>query len=245
MSDTVAILNQLLDERGEEIEEWFDAAFGKTVPFFYNSVDLRHSGHKLVPVDTNLFPGGFNNLAKDERSRAAQEAKIYFDRYYADVASIVLVAEDHTRNLYYLEHLAVLVDILQGAGKKVMFSSFAVTEQGEELELESLSGRKLNFFPMEVRGNSLTVGKDFVPDLVLVNNDLSKGLPEILEGIDQAVVPPIGFGWYRRRKTSHFDTYRRVADDFCRNFSVDLWLINALFHKLSMAPLAAKKIATL
>ena len=26
------------------------------------SVDLRNSGFKLAPVDTNLFPGGFNNL---------------------------------------------------------------------------------------------------------------------------------------------------------------------------------------
>jgi glutamate--cysteine ligase len=26
------------------------------------SVDLRNAGFKLAPVDTNLFPGGFNNL---------------------------------------------------------------------------------------------------------------------------------------------------------------------------------------
>ncbi|MGT2492998.1 glutamate--cysteine ligase [Cupriavidus basilensis] len=31
-------------------------------PPFYCSVDLRNAGFKLAPVDTNLFPGGFNNL---------------------------------------------------------------------------------------------------------------------------------------------------------------------------------------
>ena len=29
------------------------------------SVDLRNAGFKLAPVDTNLFPGGFNNLNQD------------------------------------------------------------------------------------------------------------------------------------------------------------------------------------
>lgn len=44
------------------IEHWFRKQWQHhTVPF-YCSVDLRNSGFKLAPVDTNLFPGGFNNL---------------------------------------------------------------------------------------------------------------------------------------------------------------------------------------
>src|SRR2546421_8376026 len=51
----------VLDKR-PEIERWFRAQWAAHEVPFYCSVDLRNSGFKLAPVDTNLFPGGFNNL---------------------------------------------------------------------------------------------------------------------------------------------------------------------------------------
>ena len=54
----------VLGER-PEIERWFRAQWQDHVVPFYTSVDLRNSGFKLAPVDTNLFPGGFNNLNPD------------------------------------------------------------------------------------------------------------------------------------------------------------------------------------
>lgn len=47
------------------IETWFREQWLKITPPFYTSVDLRNSGFKLAPVDTNLFPAGFNNLNPD------------------------------------------------------------------------------------------------------------------------------------------------------------------------------------
>src|SRR5260370_8453741 len=44
------------------IERWFRLEWQEHTPPFYCSVDLRNAGFKLAPVDTNLFPGGFNNL---------------------------------------------------------------------------------------------------------------------------------------------------------------------------------------
>jgi glutamate--cysteine ligase len=35
---------------------------GAHAALLFGSVDLRNAGFKLAPVDTNLFPGGFNNL---------------------------------------------------------------------------------------------------------------------------------------------------------------------------------------
>ena len=52
---------KFLDSR-TAIEQWFRAQWLDHTPPFYSSVDLRNSGFKLAPVDTNLFPGGFNNL---------------------------------------------------------------------------------------------------------------------------------------------------------------------------------------
>ena len=45
-----------------DIEHWFRTQWLEYSSPFYASVDLRNSGFKLAPVDTNLFPGGFNNL---------------------------------------------------------------------------------------------------------------------------------------------------------------------------------------
>ena len=44
------------------IERWFRLEWMEHTPPFYSSVDVRNAGFKLAPVDTNLFPGGFNNL---------------------------------------------------------------------------------------------------------------------------------------------------------------------------------------
>ena len=44
------------------IEAWFRQQWQLTPAPFYASVDLRNAGFKLAPVDTNLFPAGFNNL---------------------------------------------------------------------------------------------------------------------------------------------------------------------------------------
>ncbi|MBD3727807.1 MAG: glutamate--cysteine ligase, partial [Moraxella osloensis] len=50
------------------IESWFRCQFRSTPAPFYASVDLRNAGFKLAPVDTNLFPAGFNNLHPDLRA---------------------------------------------------------------------------------------------------------------------------------------------------------------------------------
>src|SRR5674476_513563 len=58
------------------IEHWLRTQWQEhTVPF-YSSVDLRNSGFKLAPIDTNLFPGGFNNLNPDFLQLCIQPTKL-------------------------------------------------------------------------------------------------------------------------------------------------------------------------
>lgn len=38
------------------IEQWLRTQWTEHTPPFYASCDLRNSGFKLAPVDTNLFP---------------------------------------------------------------------------------------------------------------------------------------------------------------------------------------------
>src|SRR3569833_3035091 len=55
-------IEQHLLERQAAIAAWLRSQWLETPAPFYCSVDLRNAGFKLAPVDTNLFPAGFNNL---------------------------------------------------------------------------------------------------------------------------------------------------------------------------------------
>jgi glutamate--cysteine ligase len=51
----------------------------------------------------------------------------------------------------------------------------------------------------------------------------------VLRHIDQPVVPPLASGWYNRRKSQHFEAYRRVAKEFAALLDIDPWLIDPYF----------------
>ena len=55
-------LEQRIIDSMPATERWFRLEWMEHTPPFYCSVDIRNAGFKLAPVDTNLFPGGFNNL---------------------------------------------------------------------------------------------------------------------------------------------------------------------------------------
>lgn len=84
---------------------------------------------------------------------------------------------------------------------------------------------------LEPLRRSARLGLDgFDPCAVLLNNDLSAGVPEILRGLDeQFVLPPLHAGWATRRKSNHFAAYDEVAEDFARLVGIDAWRINPYF----------------
>lgn len=230
-SPVIARLKKLLAERGSEVQAWFGGASNNTMPFFYNSVDLRHSGYKIAPVDTNIFPAGFNNLNEYERARAVKQTRAFFDKYYPDVKKILLVPEDHTRNTFYLENVGVLSGILKEAGLELQISSLATAEGGEDVNFTTHSGMELKFTSLVKKDGIIKTKDGFTPDFILLNNDMTSGAPELFEGIKQIVSPPVEFGWHQRRKTSHFETYNNMARDFAHVFGIDPWLISTYFAR--------------
>ena len=62
MNGPLLELEQRVLDASTSIERWFRLRWQAHELPFYCSVDLRNSGFKLAPVDTNLYPGGFNNL---------------------------------------------------------------------------------------------------------------------------------------------------------------------------------------
>ncbi len=116
-------LETKLLENQVSIEQWFRSHWRETPAPFYCSVDLRNSGFKLAPVDTNLFPAGFNNLNPAFRPLCVQAVQSAIERACPQARDVVVVPENHTRNMFYFESLAVLTEILTLAGLNVRIGS--------------------------------------------------------------------------------------------------------------------------
>jgi glutamate--cysteine ligase len=221
------IETHLLD-RQSRIEAWFRNQWRTTPAPFYGSVDLRNAGFKLAPVDTNLFPAGFNNLNRAFLPLCIQAVQSATERFCPDAVGILLIPESHTRNLFYLESLATLREIIAKAGYEVRIGSL-LPDLKEPRDVELPSGRSVRLEPLIREENRVRV-RDFNPCSVLLNNDMAGGRPEILEGLEQPIIPPLDLGWSDRLKSGHFAEYRRVAREFAELVDIDPWLIDPLFR---------------
>ena len=87
----------------------------------YTSIDLRDSGTRLVAVDVNLFPAGFNNLSVSSIERAVKEFKNFLATKLPQktIWKLGLVPESHTNNEGYLYHLLTLKNLLEKAGAEL------------------------------------------------------------------------------------------------------------------------------
>ena len=230
---TTALIGPLLDlekrilNAQPEIEHWFRAQWQEHRVPIYASVDLRNSGFKLAPVDTNLFPGGFNNLNPDFLPLCVMAAQSAIEKICPDARGVLLIPENHTRNMFYLENVAKIVTILRSAGGIVRVGSL-LAEITQPTRIELPNGGSLTLEPLVRKGNRLHLA-NFNPCVILLNNDLSAGVPEILKDLEQEVIPPLVAGWTTRRKSAHFAAYDRVCDDFAELIGIDPWLINPYF----------------
>nr|WP_315597593.1 glutamate--cysteine ligase [uncultured Cupriavidus sp.] len=217
------------------IERWFRLEWQEHTPPFYCSVDLRNAGFKLAPVDTNLFPGGFNNLAPEMLPLAVQAAMAAIEKICPDAKNLLLIPERHTRNMFYLQNVARLSLIMRQAGLNVRLGSLS-EEITEPTPIDLPDGQTLVVEPLArlgTKGRRLGL-KDFDPCSILLNNDLSAGIPPILENIqEQYLLPPLHAGWSTRRKSSHFAAYDEVAKKFAKLIDVDPWMVNPYFARTS------------
>lgn len=208
----------------KKLTDWFEAKLDKRQPFFYSSVDIRDSGHKLAPVDTNLFPAGFNNLNNDAVKLAINNARSYFKKYHPEAESIAILTENFSRNKFYWDNISVLQNIIQSAGYQTVLM---VDDQTMPELVESNSGLQLKVEQAALDGKKIKAGS-IVPDAIIANRDFTSGSPTLFTSIQQPVIPPIDMGWHRRRKSQHFATYDILAKDFAESFSFDPWLISTL-----------------
>lgn len=213
----------------DKIERWFRYQWLQTPAPFYTSVDLRNAGFKLAPVDTNLFPAGFNNLNRAFEALCVQAIQTAAERVCPKACNVLFVPESHTRNMFYLESVAALINIMTQAGFETRIGSLA-EEITVPKTIDLPSGRSITLEPL-IRDQDRVTVAGFDPCFVLLNNDLSGGRPEILENLDQPVIPPTAIGWSDRLKSDHFAHYDRITKEFCKIVDIDPWLINPIFRK--------------
>ena len=211
----------------DEIELWFRQQFHSSPAPFYASVDLRNAGFKLAPVDTNLFPAGFNNLNAASKPLCVQAIQITFERFCPEARGIMIIPENHTRNLFYLENVATLQEYIGLAGYRCKLGTLR-DDISTPTSIKLPSGKQITLYPIFRNGDELSTA-DFTPCAILLNNDLSGGRPEILENIRQPLIPPLDLGWSNRFKSDHFEIYDDVAKSFAAIIEIDPWLINPMF----------------
>src|ERR1700760_4831255 len=117
---TKKLLAERIKKNQRRISEWAMPHARQAPLPFYCSVDLRDSGHKIVPVDSNLYPAGFNNVCAEDHRTAPPIfrealAKRAAEAGVRDPKRILILPEFHTTNTYYLENLHYLRALVEAA----------------------------------------------------------------------------------------------------------------------------------
>lgn len=233
------INNDLLDANGlvsmflaheVDIESWFESQWRMIRPMCYSSVDLRYSGYKCAPIDTNVFPAGFNNLDQYDQKLSQEAFAQMLHHAVPGAQRVALLVESHTRNMNYFKNIAALLSIISGSG----FQGCCITLDNQSRSISLDDGRLIHLSSAQSCGGRL-VTDEFDPCVLLLNNDLSSGIPEQLVGLKQPILPMMNMGWSCRRKSTHFDCYQRRSKVLASIVGIDPWLI---------APLSLRSVQT-
>lgn len=199
----LSFLEKQILQHIDEIELWFRKAWQKTPPPLMSSVDLRNAGFKLCPVDTNVFPAGFNNLNPAFLPLCVQALQAAMHWIHPTCRLILIIPEAHTRNIYYYKSLKVLISIFKKSGFQIKVGHWSAEGVFDGVEVKLIT-----------RVNDALRVDDAEPCLVVLNNDLSEGIPPILQNLSQQTLPATKMGWMYRRKSTHFSYLKEVMQEF-------------------------------
>ncbi|OGL38966.1 MAG: glutamate--cysteine ligase [Candidatus Schekmanbacteria bacterium RIFCSPHIGHO2_02_FULL_38_11] len=226
----IPVLHNLLTKEANRVKEWIKFHSKKVQLPIYSSHDIRNSGFKVAPVDANLFPGGFNNLCRNSKKMSSKYFKDYISRYFSGTRKVLILAEEHTRNKFYLENLHSLSLILEKAG----FESRIGVLKGDfddKKNLETADKNEITVYRINIKGKTLSAG-EFIPNLIIDNNDFSEGEPVVLHSIHQPIIPSIELGWFKRKKSNHLQFYNNLIEEFSLKFKIDKWFLSEFYESV-------------
>ena len=212
------------------VEAWFEQK-AQTIPIpLFLSCDIRHSGNKIAVIDANLFPAGFNNLCSIYAKQAVAAFGEALRFRFPGVTRVLLLSESHTRNKFYFENIWHLQAMLAEAGLSVRIGMIEPEFDGV-LTVDLGENRTLALYAVRadtVRHDQI-VWDDFVPEVVVSNNDFSAPLPPYWARVSQPIVPPPAVGWQHRRKSRHFAHLEALVTEFAEVADVDPWSLSCRF----------------
>ena len=209
-------LTNLLEQKRDEITKWM-AEKRSLVPIpIYGSVDIRDCGWKVSVVDANHFPAGFNNISKEDEVLMAGLLKDHIERKHTGCKWVHLYPESHTRNPGYVENVSTIKRLVEKAGFRCTVGSPELEGHGS---LDGISG-PLMLDEVELKDSKITINGQ-IPDMVMLNNDLTEGM---VDGLDAGnVSPPPHMGWQRRRKSEHYECLEEYVNEIAELLDIDPW----------------------
>ena len=136
-SRTKKLIAEGIRKNRRKIWEWHLEHTRQAPPPLYCSIDLRDSGHKIVPVDSNLYPAGFNNICPEDQRNSphvmrAQLEAIANRLKLEPFKKVLILPESHTSNLFYIENLYYLSQIIHNAGFEVRIGWYGAIPAGND-----------------------------------------------------------------------------------------------------------------
>ena len=204
-----SFIHQKILDNLKLLQEWFlDKNSSLNAPF-YSSFDIRDSGFKIACVDANLFPAGFNNICQEDQRLASGSIKKYLEKYHPTVKTILLLAEEHTKNLHYWDNISIIQSLIETAGHQVILCVPGATISSP-IKIKTAIGKEL-----EVK-----LLKEVEGDLIISNNDFS-----VDYDLPQEILcsPPFRMGWLFRKKYDFFKEYNLLTKEFADLLKIDPW----------------------
>lgn len=224
-------LEHLVCAHWNEINQYIDEEMGNKPTPFYSSVDIRESKTKYAPVDLNFYPAGFNNLCQLDLDASLAHFEKAIAARSPQAKTLGIIVESHTKNLFYLDHLAYLKQTLSTSDYEVYLISFddkLFGDQEKELQLTSHSQFDLTVYHAELKDQHIFANDQKI-DLGIMNNDQSDPLHITWSEVLTPVSPSPLAGWFKRKKTHHFLKYKEVVLKFAEKFSINPDLLMADF----------------
>lgn len=203
-----------------EINEWYQQYLGKLEYPIYSSYDIRRSQYKLAPVDANIYPAGFNNIHPQDGPAVAAAFDHYILNHFGSIERILLVTEEHTQNKFYWNNILTIKKALESTGRKVHVAFPQLSM--DTLQLDSFS---MGSLAVTASNPTEALMKEFNPQLIISNNDFSNPYEEWALHWNLAITPPRELGWFQRKKSTYFETYNVLAQEFASLAQMDPFLL--------------------
>lgn len=216
LSDT----DKIIVGHAQVIEKWFADRCTHTKLPLYSSIDIRHDRNKITPIDCNLFPAGFNNLDSADLTTHPCIRTCLTKHGHPHAKRLLIIAENHTRNQHYAGNILHL--------KRFLTKNDLDVEVGI---LPSVANEKPSpsYETMTIRDGRYTLGP-FDPDVILLNNDLSAGFPDLLcQETTQLILPDPRLGWSTRKKDTHCAHLEHIVEEFCHIVSLPVWTFSPAY----------------